>query len=203
MGSRSRWTLISTFLQATGPAAGEAGGRGGARRWATRRGSRWRAREADLEALGADPDIYAKLVASLAPSVWQMDDVKRGILCQLFGGTTKARPYSMYGAHLHLIRLSCGRSEPWGQGLDWTNSARFVRLITSVVSMFIISSSHQQLCYGKMRRLGELGGPSTLPCSAVVTAGAGARRRSSAAGACAARSTACWWATRACPRASC
>lgn len=56
------------------------------------------AREADLKALGADPDIYAKLVASLAPSVWQMDDVKRGILCQLFGGTTKAR---------HIIN-------PWG-----------------------------------------------------------------------------------------
>ena len=47
------------------------------------------AREAELEALGADPDIYAKLVASLAPSIWQMEDVKRGILCQLFGGTSK------------------------------------------------------------------------------------------------------------------
>ena len=50
------------------------------------------AREAELEALGADPDIYAKLVASLAPSIWQMEDVKRGILCQLFGGTSKVRP---------------------------------------------------------------------------------------------------------------
>ncbi len=49
------------------------------------------AREAELEALGADPDIYAKLVASLAPSIWQMEDVKRGILCQLFGGTSKVR----------------------------------------------------------------------------------------------------------------
>lgn len=71
------------------------------------------AREADLEALGADPDIYAKLVASLAPSVWQMDDVKRGILCQLFGGTTKARPWTDCG--VHLFWLSCGRSEPWRQ----------------------------------------------------------------------------------------
>ena len=71
------------------------------------------AREAGLEALGADPDIYAKLVASLAPSVWQMDDVKRGILCQLFGGTTKARPKIVYGARLP--RLSCGRSTPGGR----------------------------------------------------------------------------------------
>ena len=42
-----------------------------------------------LQALGADPDIYEKLTASLAPSIWQLDDVKKGILCQLFGGTTK------------------------------------------------------------------------------------------------------------------
>lgn len=42
-----------------------------------------------VQALGADPDIYEKLTASLAPSIWQLDDVKKGILCQLFGGTTK------------------------------------------------------------------------------------------------------------------
>ena len=42
-----------------------------------------------MQALGADPDIYEKLTASLAPSIWQLDDVKKGILCQLFGGTTK------------------------------------------------------------------------------------------------------------------
>ena len=42
-----------------------------------------------MEALGADPDIYQKLTASVAPSIWQMDDVKKGILCQLFGGSSK------------------------------------------------------------------------------------------------------------------
>ena len=35
------------------------------------------------------PDIYARLVRSLAPSIWELDDVKRGILCQLFSGTRK------------------------------------------------------------------------------------------------------------------
>ena len=44
-----------------------------------------------MQALAADPDIYEKLTASLAPSIWQLDDVKKGILCQLFGGTTKVR----------------------------------------------------------------------------------------------------------------
>ncbi len=43
----------------------------------------------DVQELGADPDIYEKLTASIAPSIWQLDDVKKGILCQLFGGTTK------------------------------------------------------------------------------------------------------------------
>lgn len=33
--------------------------------------------------------IYDKLVASLAPSIWQMEDVKKGVLCQLFGGVSK------------------------------------------------------------------------------------------------------------------
>ncbi len=44
-----------------------------------------------MQALGAEPDIYEKLTASLAPSIWQMEDVKKGVLCQLFGGTTKVR----------------------------------------------------------------------------------------------------------------
>ena len=43
------------------------------------------------QALGNDPSIYERLVASLAPSIWQMDDVKKGILCQLFGGCGKVR----------------------------------------------------------------------------------------------------------------
>ncbi len=45
-----------------------------------------------MRALGAEPDIYDKLMKSVAPSIWQMDDVKKGILCQLFGGSSKARP---------------------------------------------------------------------------------------------------------------
>ena len=33
--------------------------------------------------------IYDQLVQSLAPSIWQLDDVKKGILCLLFGGEQK------------------------------------------------------------------------------------------------------------------
>jgi DNA replication licensing factor MCM4 len=35
-------------------------------------------------------DVYDKLVSAFAPSIWEMDDVKKGVLCQLFGGTLES-----------------------------------------------------------------------------------------------------------------
>ncbi|KAG6850178.1 hypothetical protein H0H93_016858 [Arthromyces matolae] len=46
--------------------------------------------EAHLLGLSRRPDIYELLAQSLAPSIWEMDDVKKGILLQLFGGTNKS-----------------------------------------------------------------------------------------------------------------
>ena len=46
--------------------------------------------EAKLRALSTKPDVYELLARSLAPSIWEMDDVKKGILLQLFGGTNKS-----------------------------------------------------------------------------------------------------------------
>lgn len=46
--------------------------------------------EEQLRELSTRPDIYALLSRSLAPSIWEMDDVKKGILLQLFGGTNKS-----------------------------------------------------------------------------------------------------------------
>lgn len=46
-------------------------------------------RVALLKQLASDPDIYERLVQSLAPSIWGMDDVKKGVLCMLFGGNSK------------------------------------------------------------------------------------------------------------------
>ncbi|KAL0570649.1 MCM DNA helicase complex subunit [Marasmius crinis-equi] len=45
--------------------------------------------EEKLKTLSQRPDIYELLARSLAPSIWEMDDVKKGILLQLFGGTSK------------------------------------------------------------------------------------------------------------------
>jgi DNA replication licensing factor MCM4 len=57
-------------------------------------GERRQTRKAELEAklreLSRRPDIYELLATSLAPSIWEMDDVKKGILLQLFGGTNKS-----------------------------------------------------------------------------------------------------------------
>ncbi|KLJ11041.1 minichromosome maintenance protein 4 (cell division control protein 54) [Blastomyces silverae] len=45
--------------------------------------------EKKIKATAARPDIYELLSRSLAPSIYEMDDVKKGILLQLFGGTNK------------------------------------------------------------------------------------------------------------------
>lgn len=59
-------------------------------------------REDDLLKLGRSADIYERLTASLAPSIWQMDDVKKGILCQLFGAAEKVCAHIL----VHAYRLN-------------------------------------------------------------------------------------------------
>lgn len=46
--------------------------------------------EEKFREVAARPDVYELLSRSLAPSVYEMDDVKKGILLQLFGGTNKS-----------------------------------------------------------------------------------------------------------------
>ena len=46
-------------------------------------------RIAELEELSKQPDVYDQLVKALAPSIWEMDDVKKGVLCMLFGGNSR------------------------------------------------------------------------------------------------------------------
>jgi DNA replication licensing factor MCM4 len=45
--------------------------------------------EAKIRETAVRPDLYDLLSRSLAPSIYEMDDVKKGILLQLFGGTNK------------------------------------------------------------------------------------------------------------------
>jgi DNA replication licensing factor MCM4 len=46
--------------------------------------------EAKIRDIAARPDVYDLLSRSMAPSIYEMDDVKKGILLQLFGGTNKS-----------------------------------------------------------------------------------------------------------------
>ena len=43
----------------------------------------------EINQLKKNPQIYQILVDSLAPSIWENDDVKKGLLLQLFGGVSK------------------------------------------------------------------------------------------------------------------
>ena len=49
-------------------------------------------RLAELVALSQQPDVYEQLTRALAPSIWEMDDVKKGVLCMLFGGNSRKVP---------------------------------------------------------------------------------------------------------------
>merc|ERR1719245_764852 len=42
-----------------------------------------------IKKLARTPDLYNVLVRSLAPSIWEMEDIKKGVLCQLFGASHK------------------------------------------------------------------------------------------------------------------
>ncbi|KAK3717994.1 MCM DNA helicase complex subunit [Vermiconidia calcicola] len=48
------------------------------------------AEENKIKQTAARSDVYNLLARSLAPSIYEMDDVKKGILLQLFGGTNKS-----------------------------------------------------------------------------------------------------------------
>lgn len=74
------------------------------------------AREAEIKALSEDPQLEARLVASFAPNIWEMEDVKRGLLCQLFGGLGKSFPGEAGRGWLGRGGASC--CDVW-RGLSW------------------------------------------------------------------------------------
>eukprot|EP00041_Stephanoeca_diplocostata_P025419 m.664642 g.664642 ORF g.664642 m.664642 type:complete len:842 (-) comp22746_c0_seq2:152-2677(-) len=47
------------------------------------------ASERDIKELSEQPDIYNRLTQALAPNIFEFDDVKKGVLLQLFGGAHK------------------------------------------------------------------------------------------------------------------
>lgn len=49
-------------------------------------------KEADWIAFSRQPDLYNKFAASIAPSIYGHDDIKKAIACMLFGGSPKKLP---------------------------------------------------------------------------------------------------------------
>eukprot|EP00127_Corallochytrium_limacisporum_P003633 Clim_evm21s151 gene=Clim_evmTU21s151 len=49
-----------------------------------------RRRVAAFREFSQDPDVVSKLIKGFAPSIWEMEEIKLGLLCQLFGGTNKS-----------------------------------------------------------------------------------------------------------------
>lgn len=42
-----------------------------------------------LKLLSRKPDVYERLARNIAPNIYEYEDIKKGILLQLFGGTKK------------------------------------------------------------------------------------------------------------------
>lgn len=62
-----------------------------------------------LKKLSQKPDVYDRLVRTIAPSIYENTDIKKGILLQLFGGSKKKQATSgrqNFRAEIHL--LLCG-----------------------------------------------------------------------------------------------
>jgi len=55
-------------------------------------------RVAEFKAFAQAGSCYDRLVASFAPSIWELDDVKRGVLCLLLGGSAGSSSSSSAGA---------------------------------------------------------------------------------------------------------
>lgn len=61
--------------------------------------------EKKIKELAKSPDIYEKLTYALAPSIYKMDDVKKGILCQLFGGVNKITKNGKIRGEIHVLMM--------------------------------------------------------------------------------------------------
>ncbi|VWU51128.1 DNA replication licensing factor MCM4 [Hepatocystis sp. ex Piliocolobus tephrosceles] len=60
-----------------------------------------------MQRLSQDPNIYQRLTDSIAPSIYGRDDIKKGLLCQLFGGSKITDKYkNKYRSEIHI--LLCG-----------------------------------------------------------------------------------------------
>jgi replicative DNA helicase Mcm len=60
--------------------------------------------EAEIKKMAKDPKIYNKLIASLAPSLYGMSEIKESIILQLFGGVPRTmKDATKYRGDIHIL----------------------------------------------------------------------------------------------------
>eukprot|EP00124_Ichthyophonus_hoferi_P000539 Ihof_evm17s20 gene=Ihof_evmTU17s20 len=86
-----------------------------------------------MRELAQSPDIYKMLTGALAPSIWGQEDIKKGILCQLFGGTNKNFEEFGFGRFRGDINiLLCGDPS--------TSKSQFLSMVHKISSRGIYTS---------------------------------------------------------------
>lgn len=96
----------------------------------SRRG--WSNQQEDLfKKMASDPNIFTKIWQSIAPAIVGLDDVKKSIACQLFGGTQKNNPQkSRLRADINILLL----------GDPSTAKSHFLRFVHAVAPVCIYTS---------------------------------------------------------------
>jgi len=59
--------------------------------------------EKKIRELAKDPEIYDKLIKSIAPNIYGHEDVKEAIVLQLFGGVKKILPTQQIRGNIHIL----------------------------------------------------------------------------------------------------
>lgn len=86
--------------------------------------------------MAADPNIYENLVASVCPSIWEMDDVKKGVLCQVVSGSNKILPSGKFRGEINI--LLCGDPGACARARVRLDCLSVARCMSSLVVVFIM-----------------------------------------------------------------
>jgi replicative DNA helicase Mcm len=80
--------------------------------------------EEKIKELANDPEVYNKIVASIAPSIYGMDEIKEAVILQLFGGVSHNLPdKTRIRGDIHILLI----------GDPSTGKSQLLKLISSII----------------------------------------------------------------------